>query len=139
MIFATSSDAGGVATDKSDKAQLAWQVYAADSSLASGSRARVSPLAWRSHRAKRAVPSTLAGEVQALSGALAEAEWLQLLFLDVLQGSVVTEEWRDKVGPIRRGPSLGLHLEHPAPGELERCRCEGGVRHARARHDRVEE
>eukprot|EP00959_Pyramimonas_sp_CCMP1952_P200494 4193521-Pyramimonas_sp.AAC.1 len=62
IIFATSSDAGGVAANDADEAQLAWQVCAADRVLASGSRARVSPLAWRSHRAKRAAPSTMAGE-----------------------------------------------------------------------------
>ena len=73
MIFATASDAGGGATSSDDKAQLAWRVYAADSSLSTGARSRVTPLAWRSHRAKRAIPSTLAGEVESLSGALAKA------------------------------------------------------------------
>eukprot|EP00959_Pyramimonas_sp_CCMP1952_P177693 3713903-Pyramimonas_sp.AAC.1 len=73
MLFATASDCGGVAANSGDKPQQAWQVHAADAALSRGSRARVTPLAWRSCRVKRQVPSTLAGEVQSLSAALAEA------------------------------------------------------------------
>ncbi len=79
VIFAAASDAGGVAASAAEKAQLAWQACAADSSLASAARARAAPLAWGSHRARRRAPSALAEEMQSLSGALAEAEWLQLL------------------------------------------------------------
>eukprot|EP00959_Pyramimonas_sp_CCMP1952_P208222 4355891-Pyramimonas_sp.AAC.1 len=77
-IFATASDCGGVGSDDCMFPQQAWQVYLADNALAHGQRARATPLAWRSCRVKRQVASTLAGETLALSGALAEAQWLHL-------------------------------------------------------------
>ena len=36
----------------------------------------------------------------ALSGAVAEAEWLQMPFMDVTKGGLLTEHWRDSVGPF---------------------------------------
>ncbi|CAK0862574.1 unnamed protein product [Prorocentrum cordatum] len=45
-------------------------------------------------------PSTFGGEVLALSGTVAGAERFQTLFLDVTQGGLLTEHWRDKVGPF---------------------------------------
>eukprot|EP00959_Pyramimonas_sp_CCMP1952_P410512 8602880-Pyramimonas_sp.AAC.1 len=59
----------------------------ADNSLAHGPRARVAPLAWRSGKLRRQVASTLAGETLAVSSALGEAEWLQILLLDVARGN----------------------------------------------------
>ena len=100
MVFATASDCGGVGGLDNDKVQQAWQVYAADASISEGNLARVTPTAWRSSRIRRAVPSTLGGEVLALSGAVAEAEWLQMLFMDVTKGGLLTEHWRDSVGPF---------------------------------------
>eukprot|EP00959_Pyramimonas_sp_CCMP1952_P148080 3098560-Pyramimonas_sp.AAC.1 len=61
LLFATASDCGGEAANSGDEPQQAWQVYAADAALSRGSRARVAPLARRSCRVKRQVPSTLAG------------------------------------------------------------------------------
>ena len=49
---------------------------------------------------ERQVPSTLAGEIQSLSAALAEAEWLHILFYDVFQGSLLDDSWRSRIGPF---------------------------------------
>ena len=57
-------------------------------------------MAWRSGKLRRQVASTLAGETLALSSALGEAEWLQILLLDVTRGNVVNERWRDNLGPF---------------------------------------
>ena len=71
---------------------------------------------WRSARCKRAVNSTLAGETIAMSAALADAEWAQIMIQDVLDESVTV---RDKTGGnlpfqvvLRSNCTLSKRLPH---------------------------
>ena len=60
-----------------------------------GVHSKASTLKWRSARCKRAVNSTLAGETIAMSAALADAEWAQILIQYILDQTVTV---RDKTG-----------------------------------------
>ena len=71
------SDAGGIGgppTEKNDNVPKA------------------STLMWRSARCKRAVNSTLAGETIAMSSALADAEWAQIVIQDILDQAVTLRD-----------------------------------------------
>eukprot|EP00959_Pyramimonas_sp_CCMP1952_P351961 7374103-Pyramimonas_sp.AAC.1 len=72
----------------------------ADASIRSNQRARVSVLAWRSQRLKRVISSTVAAETLALSGAIAEAQWLQLLWRDAVFGDVSCPNWNLGASPF---------------------------------------
>ena len=100
MIFAGASDCAGAGTARDNGAQGAWQVMARDKELMTGQNARVSPLSWRSTRVKRVVASTLAGETLALSASLAEMEWLQVLYRDIMFHDVNSLSWGDTLGPV---------------------------------------
>eukprot|EP00959_Pyramimonas_sp_CCMP1952_P094138 1969291-Pyramimonas_sp.AAC.1 len=73
---------------------------AADSIIRDNRRARVSVLAWRSLRIKRAVSSTVAAETLALSGATGEAQWIQVLWRDAVFGDVPRPAWFDNRRPF---------------------------------------
>ncbi|CAK0885219.1 unnamed protein product, partial [Prorocentrum cordatum] len=77
LTCATASDAGGPGSAHRGGAQGAWLAMAADASIRANKRARVSVLSWESQRLKRVLSSTVAAETLALSGAVAEAQWLQ--------------------------------------------------------------
>eukprot|EP00959_Pyramimonas_sp_CCMP1952_P015677 331782-Pyramimonas_sp.AAC.1 len=86
MAFVSFSDAGGVGSCEGsvdekglpeDPTQGAWMVLATDKSVIDNRVVRASILGWRSPKLRRNVTSTLAGERQALSAAVAEVEFLQ--------------------------------------------------------------
>ena len=70
-------------------------ILIADDGVRQGVHSKASTLMWRSARCKRAVNSTLAGETIAMSAALADAEWAQVMIQDVLDQTVTV---RDKTG-----------------------------------------
>ena len=81
----------------------------ADDGVRQGVHSKASTLMWRSARCKRAVNSTLAGETIAMSAALADAEWAQIMIQDVLDQTVTV---RDKTGgnlPFSGGSPQQLH------------------------------
>eukprot|EP00959_Pyramimonas_sp_CCMP1952_P001782 36678-Pyramimonas_sp.AAC.1 len=55
-----------------DPTQGAWMVFAADRDILENRSVKASLLGWRSSKLRREVPSTLAGETQPLSAAIAE-------------------------------------------------------------------
>ena len=67
----------------------------ADDEVRQGVHSKASALMWRSARCKRAVNSTLAGQTIAMSAALADAEWVQIMIQDILDQTVTV---RDKTG-----------------------------------------
>ena len=99
MTFVTISDAGGPGSARRNGCQGAWLVAAAEAAIRSNQKARVSVLAWRSTRFKRAISSTIAAETLSLSGALAEAQWMQILFRDCVFGDVRGPDWHLTTGP----------------------------------------
>ena len=83
------SDAGGIGgppTENGENVQNAHLIMVADDEMRQGVQAKASPLMRRSARCKRAVNSTLAGETLAMSSAVADAEWAQVMIQDVLRG-----------------------------------------------------
>ena len=125
MAFVSFSDAGGVGAniqleDKNglpaDPTQGAWMVLATDKDLVDNKPAKVSILGWRSTKLKRKVPSTLAGETQALSGAVAEVEYLQVLYRDIVFRDVDVPDCRRASGPftavLRADCTLGSGRVH---------------------------
>eukprot|EP00959_Pyramimonas_sp_CCMP1952_P242270 5063782-Pyramimonas_sp.AAC.1 len=109
MAFVSFSDAGGVGAkedmldDKGlpdDPTQGAWMVLAADADVLSNQAVKASMLSWRSSKLRRKVPSTLAGETQALSAAVAEVEFLQILYRDVVFQDVNVQDHRRGSGPF---------------------------------------
>ena len=104
LAFATISDAGGVGGNEnrleedglpSDCTQGAWMVVATSKAITKGIRAPVSVLAWHSSKLRRRISSTLSGETLALSAAIGEVEWLQLLWRDVVHGDVTApRDWK---------------------------------------------
>ncbi|CAK0840726.1 unnamed protein product, partial [Prorocentrum cordatum] len=77
LVFVAASDASGPGSASRGGSQGAWLVMAADASIRANRRARASLLSWRSQRLKRVISSTVAAETLALSGAVAEAQYLQ--------------------------------------------------------------
>jgi len=110
LVFASVSDCAGAGTARDNGAQGAYIVLAAERQLLAGHTARVSPISWRSTRVKRVVASTLAGETLALSASLAEMEWLQILYRDVVFSDVDPSSWEKSLGPfgalLREGCTL---------------------------------
>jgi len=91
------SDSSGVAAS-GQNVQSAVMVLAADEELRAGTLARVTPLSWRSARCLRVVNSTLAGEAQAASTGLAEAEWVQVLIRNMVSGKLPSGDWTRTTG-----------------------------------------
>ena len=75
-------------------------VLMADRRVESGARTRVSMLAWKSSKLRRRVSSTLAGESLALSAAVAEVQWFQLLWRDALYGDVTDRSSLSRHAPF---------------------------------------
>ena len=76
-----------------------------DGVLTSRRTAKVSRISKRSAKLKRKVSSKLAGETVALSQAVAEVEWLQVMMRDIMVGDVAV---RDKPSSLFRS----LHWPH---------------------------
>ena len=93
VTMVTCSGAGGPGSAKRDGAQGGWLVMLGESRIKDNRRSRVSLLSWRSQRLRRVVSSTLSAETLSLSGALAEGQWLWLVFRDALCGDVRGPEW----------------------------------------------
>ena len=100
VVTVACSDCGGIGSASNDGAQAAWLVALVEPGVVRGETAKASVVSWRSSKLKRAVPSTLAGETQALSQALAEAEWVSLLVRDVVFNDVRCDDWRASVGSV---------------------------------------
>ena len=71
---------------------------------------------WRSARCKRAVNSTLAGETIAMSAALADAEWAQIMIQDILDQTVTVRNTTGGTLPfqvvLRSNCTLSKRLPH---------------------------
>ena len=115
LNFVTISDAGGPGTARRGGARGAWLVLVAEPSLKHNRRAKVSALAWRSTRLKRAVASTVAAETLALSAAVAEAQWLQVLYRSLIFQDVVAPEWHLEAGPFSCVLSRDCELAQSMP------------------------
>lgn len=96
----TFSDCGGIGSASKGGAQSSWITGIADIAVSNGGRGRFSPMAWKSNKIKRAVPSTIAGETYSLSDCLGEAEWIALLIKDARTGDVQLRNWRIGLGPF---------------------------------------
>ena len=93
------SDAGGIGgppTENGENVQNAHLIMIADDGVRQGVRSKASTLMWRSARCKRAVNSTLAGETIAMSAALADAEWAQIMIQDILDQTVTDSAKHDR-------------------------------------------
>ena len=64
-------------------------------------------IAWRSSRLRRVVASTLAGETLALTQGVAELEWVQALFRDIVFSDVVAPDWDLRVQKYAGGAASG--------------------------------
>ena len=77
---------------------------------------KASTLMWRSARCKRAVNSTLAGETIAMSAALADAEWAQIMIQDILDQTVTVRDTTGGTLPfqvvLRNNCTLSKRLPH---------------------------
>ena len=109
MVFIGVSDAGGVDGDVrgsgpdgliEDPVQGAWLVLASSMMPSHDRRIPVSLLSWRSSKLKRRVTSTMAGETLAMSQCIAEVEWLQIFFRDVVHNDVDTANWQRSLSPF---------------------------------------
>lgn len=100
VTFVTVSDAGGPGSARRNGAQGGWMVLAADPAIRQNVRAKVSLLAWRSTRLKRVVASTSAAETLSLSAALAEAQWLSIMWRDLLFKDVQRPDWHLSQAPF---------------------------------------
>ena len=107
LVLISVSDAGGVDSlpigpeeeRLQDTTQGAWIILAAERVPSASSGTRVSVLSWRSTKLRRRVSSTLGGEALAFSQALSEAEWLQIMFRDVVFGDVDRADWSRSLTP----------------------------------------
>ena len=63
-------------------------------------RARVSLPAWHSSRLKRVVAGTGAAEASSPSAAVAEAQWLQVLWRDLMFHDVAKPDWHSGQAPF---------------------------------------
>ena len=109
-------DFGGAWTppDYWDAADIALVVV--DDGVRQGVHSKASTLMWRSARCKRAVNSTLAGETIAMSAALADAEWAQIMIQDVLDQTVTVRNTTGGTLPfqvvLRSNCTLSKRLPH---------------------------
>eukprot|EP00959_Pyramimonas_sp_CCMP1952_P087990 1841052-Pyramimonas_sp.AAC.1 len=90
-------------------------VLATDKSVIDNRVVRASILGWRSSKLRRKVTSTLAGETQALSQAVAEVEFLQVLYRDIVFRDVNVSDLCRGAGPfttvLRSNCRLGSRVE----------------------------
>ena len=113
------SDAGGIGgppTENGENVQNAHLIMVADDGVRQGVHSKASTLMWRSARCKRAVNSTLAGETIAMSAALADAEWAQIMIQDVLDQTVIVRNTTGGTLPfqvvLRSNCTLSKRLPH---------------------------
>ena len=113
------SDAGGIGgppTENGENVQNAHLIMIADDGIRQGIHSKASTLMWRSARCKRAVNSTLAGETIAMSAALADAEWAQIMIQDVLDQTVTVRDTTGGTLPfqvvLRSNCTLSKRLPH---------------------------
>ena len=97
LRFSVVSDSAGPGSADAEQAQGVWLVFSSERDLVDGDLSRVSPMAWRSSRLRRVVSSTLAGETLALCQGVAEMEWLQAIWQDVVFNRAVRDGWEDQV------------------------------------------
>ncbi|CAK0848367.1 unnamed protein product, partial [Prorocentrum cordatum] len=114
LTFVTASDASGPGSASRGGSQGAWIVMAADAAIRANQRARVSVLSWRSQRLKRVISSTVAAETLSLSGAIAEAQWLHVLWRDTVFGDVNRPSWNTSASPFSVVMSAGCSLHEQA-------------------------
>lgn len=109
MSFISMSDIGGVGGGEApleddgrthDAIQGAWVFVTSGEPLQPGRASRVSLLSWRSTKLKRRVPSSLAGEALNLSAAVAEVEWLQCMYLDMMFAGLRCPDWWRSMSPF---------------------------------------
>ena len=89
------SDAGGIGgppSENGENVQNAHLIMIADDGIRQGVHSKATTLMWRSARCKRAVNSTIAGETIAMSAALADAEWAQIMIQDILNQTVTVRD-----------------------------------------------
>ena len=67
--------------------QMAYAICATHKNIEDGIEAPINILAWKSQRCKRVCSSSLTAETYALSGALAEAEWVTTVFSEIIDGA----------------------------------------------------
>ncbi len=114
LTFVTVSDAGGPGTARRGGAQGAWLVLAAEGGIRHNLRSKVSLLSWRSQRLKWAIASTVAAETLSLSGAVAEAQWLQVLWRDLEFGDIPKPDWCNANSPFTVALAKECHLGEAA-------------------------
>ena len=121
MCFLCASDVASVGTDPETCheltdglidycAQGAWMVLTTNGLPQEGEQFKASPISWRSTRIGRSAASPLAGEAVILSQSIAEVEWLQLLYRDVVYGDLHVDSWQANTTPftIVLGSASGL-------------------------------
>ena len=74
----------GFQNSRNGGSQAGYVLGVTTDGLRSGEVAPWSPIAWRSHRLKRVVSSTLAAETQSMLNGLGHAEWLAAHFAELL-------------------------------------------------------
>ena len=112
-------DAGGIGgppTENGENVQNAHLIMVADDGARQGVHSKASTLMWRSAQCKRAVNSTLAGETIAMSAALADAEWAQIMNQDFLDQTVTVRNTTGGTLPfqvvLRSNCTLSKRLTH---------------------------
>ena len=115
----SDSDAGGIGgppTENGENVQNAHLIMVADDGVRQKVHSKASTLMWRSARCKRAVNSTLAGETIAMSAALADAEWAQIMIQDILDQTVTVRNTTGGTLPfqvvLRSNCTLSKRLPH---------------------------
>ena len=114
---------GGI---RAEQAQAGYAIMFADMSLLAGLASSVTPVSWRSHRAKRFVASASAAEAMGLSEAIAQGDWICALWSEMVLG-LSPHEWRERqeVPPLisitdSKGNYDHLHNETIVPIEERR-------------------
>ena len=107
---------GGPPTENGENVQNAHLIMIADDGIRQGIHSKASTLMWRSARCKRAANSTLAGETIAMSAALADAEWAQIMIQDILNQTVTVRDTTGGTLPfqvvLRNNCTLSKRLPH---------------------------
>ena len=125
ICFVSYGDANGGST-RAEQAQAGYLITFSDMALLAGLAAPVSLVSWRSHRVKRVVASASAAEAIGLSRAIAQGDWVRVLWSEVVLG-LSLREWREResVPPLMsatdsKGNYDNLHNETVGPSEDRR-------------------
>ena len=111
---------------------VAWgpparQVLAGESGIEAGERCRATPLVWKSSRLKRSIESSLSAEAIAFNQGLAELEYCQVMFRDVLYRDVALGSWEldlDSFVPVLRSTCVSGVSARAFGGGCEGCLCD---------------